>query len=384
MNKIKSLLVFVGLLLLSVSTSWAQATLTETTLSAAISDKAEQTFTVTSATGFSAGRIAYVDKEALRITAVSGTLITAVRGASGTRATTHASAATIYVGPANYFTTYDRAGSCTSTSELVLPVVNVSSGNIFQCTSSLWVIINSPGASATGLTALGPATAGDIDVGSATLPFDDIFIAGTSGTPATNNFRITGASTSGTRVITLPDATASLAPLVSPSFTTPAIGAATGTSLDLTGSLDVGVAGTTVGTVTFRNATTGVITLQPTTGALGTVAVTLPAADITVSGATAAECGTAAACSPTTLGATPNILIGSVALSSGTPSTVTVTALSPAYTSTATYHCATTPVGNTAAIAAGGVAITYVSGSSFTLTGPNSVSTVIDYVCIGN
>ena len=42
-------------------------------------------------------------------------------------------------------------------------------------------------------------------------------------------------------------------------------------------SLTVGVAGTTVGSVAFKNATSGTITLQPTTGALGTVTATLPA-----------------------------------------------------------------------------------------------------------
>jgi hypothetical protein len=60
-------------------------------------------------------------------------------------------------------------------------------------------------------TALLPDAAAADDFGSATLPFKDIFLAGSSGTPGTNNFKITGASTSGTRVITLPNATATLA-----------------------------------------------------------------------------------------------------------------------------------------------------------------------------
>jgi hypothetical protein len=55
-------------------------------------------------------------------------------------------------------------------------------------------------------TSLLPGAAGGINLGSGTLPFGDIYLAGTSGTPATNNFKITGASTSGTRTITLPDA----------------------------------------------------------------------------------------------------------------------------------------------------------------------------------
>jgi hypothetical protein len=54
-------------------------------------------------------------------------------------------------------------------------------------------------------TALLPDAAAADDFGSATLPFKDIYLAGSSGTPGTNNFKITGASTSGTRAITLPD-----------------------------------------------------------------------------------------------------------------------------------------------------------------------------------
>ncbi len=55
-------------------------------------------------------------------------------------------------------------------------------------------------------TSLLPGVAGSINLGSGGLPFGDVFLAGASGTPGTNNFRLTGASTSGTRVITLPDA----------------------------------------------------------------------------------------------------------------------------------------------------------------------------------
>jgi hypothetical protein len=55
-------------------------------------------------------------------------------------------------------------------------------------------------------TTLLPGAAGTINLGSGTLPFGDMYLAGSSGTPGTNNFRITGTSTSGTRTITLPDA----------------------------------------------------------------------------------------------------------------------------------------------------------------------------------
>ena len=48
--------------------------------------------------------------------------------------------------------------------------------------------------------------------------------------------------------------------------------------------LTLGVAGTSVGSVAFKNATSGTITLSPPTGALGTVTVTLPAATTTLLG----------------------------------------------------------------------------------------------------
>ena len=42
-----------------------------------------------------------------------------------------------------------------------------------------------------------------------------------------------------------------------------------------------------------------------------------------------------------------------------------------------------TPNGTTAAVAAGGVAINKTGASTMTLTGPNTVTTVIDYTCYG-
>lgn len=112
------------------------------------------------------------------------------------------------------------------------------------------VTVTIPGASAGATTALDnlasvalntallPATAASIDHGSATKPFKDIYLAGSSGTPGTNNFKITGASTSGTRTITLPDASVTLASLTgtetltNKTLTTPNIGVATATSVN--------------------------------------------------------------------------------------------------------------------------------------------------------
>jgi hypothetical protein len=59
-------------------------------------------------------------------------------------------------------------------------------------------------------TSLLPGTAGAIDLGSAAKPFRYIFMAGDSGTPASNNFKFTGTATAA-RTITFPDLTGTAA-----------------------------------------------------------------------------------------------------------------------------------------------------------------------------
>lgn len=150
------------------------------------------------------------------------------------------------------------------------------------------------------------------------------------------------------------------------------------------GTASLGTAGSVVGTLTMANGTSGTVTVTPTTGALGTRTVTIPAADFTVSGLRTFECGTTSTCANTAASTGNWAFIGSVALGSASPSVVTVSGFSPAFTSTATYTCTAVPEGATAAIAAAGVAITKTSASSVTFTGPNTVTTVIDYRCEGH
>ncbi|HSX53226.1 MAG TPA: hypothetical protein VLF90_02570 [Patescibacteria group bacterium] len=59
-------------------------------------------------------------------------------------------------------------------------------------------------------TSLLPGNAGTVLLGSGTLPFGQLYLSGTSGTPGTNNFLITGVSTGGLRTITIPDASGTL------------------------------------------------------------------------------------------------------------------------------------------------------------------------------
>ncbi len=54
---------------------------------------------------------------------------------------------------------------------------------------------------------LQPSSPGGLSLGVSTLPFSDLYLSGSSLTPATNRFQITGISTGGLRVITLPNET---------------------------------------------------------------------------------------------------------------------------------------------------------------------------------
>lgn len=94
---------------------------------------------------------------------------------------------------------------------------------------------------------------------------------------------------------------------------------------------------------------------------------------------TLVDCGTTTTCANTAT-TSGRVIIGAVALSSGTPSTATVTGISPAFTSTATYRCAiteaTTATNNL-------LKIVNTSSSSFTITGPNTLTDTISYVCAG-
>ena len=96
---------------------------------------------------------------------------------------------------------------------------------------------------ASGLNTTGgllPIIAGTGNIGSATFPVADIYLAGTSGTPGTNNFKFTGASTGGLRTITLPDNSVTVNAAADISGTTLASNVVT-SSLTAVGTLATGV-----------------------------------------------------------------------------------------------------------------------------------------------
>lgn len=133
-------------------------------------------------------------------------------------------------------------------------------------------------------TALLPDAAAADDFGSATLPFKDIFLAGSSLTPGTNNFQLTGASTSGTRVITLPDATDTLVgkattdTLTNKTYDT----AGAGNSFSINGTAITAVTGT--GSVVLATSPTLVTPALgvATATSINKVAITAPATSATL------------------------------------------------------------------------------------------------------
>lgn len=115
-------------------TAQAQTLLNQTTLAAAITSTTLTTIAVTSATGFAVNNIMYSDREAMRITAINGTLINVVRGASGTPATTHLTLAPTFQGSPSAFTSADvtLSGSCTAANTYA-PTINTRFGDRYMC-----------------------------------------------------------------------------------------------------------------------------------------------------------------------------------------------------------------------------------------------------------
>ena len=139
---------------------------------------------------------------------------------------------------------------------------------------------------------------------------------------------------------------------------------------------------TKVAIISTSSATTGTNTtlaINSTSGRL----ISFPDASFTVSGAKATECGTAAgACAGTNIGTTVKIIRGTATATSGTPSTVSITGITPVFTATTTVSCFAedvTNVANVFQVLTGG----YISTSAVTFTGPASVTDVIRWTCIG-
>jgi hypothetical protein len=148
--------------------SWAQTAITSTTLSAALG-QSDTRMLVASATGIapsvSNAQGAVIDREYVGLRSNNGTTVEILRGANGTRATGHASGATVWIIYPRAAFAYVPSGSCTRTNLEFVPFI-VSGGeggqshygDLYDCLGSQWVQVNAPGAAVIGSTVASATT----------------------------------------------------------------------------------------------------------------------------------------------------------------------------------------------------------------------------------
>jgi hypothetical protein len=400
-------LLAIAMLFASLPAYGQTVSLTGTTLSAAVAST-DKSICLTATTGVNVpgvgtlGSGIYIASgglEYMRIRSVTAASASCFNVTRSDNPIGHPTGATVYIGDPFNFKEYGQAGTCVTATMPVRPWIDTLHGNIYDCVSSLWQVVNGPAAYNVGLTALGPTAAGTVDVGSTTYSFRNVYLAGSSNTPGTNYFKITGASTSGMRTITLPDASDTVVGLVAvqtltnKTLTSPVVTTPTITSAAITTDLHSTTAGiSTLGTTALPFATLylGGASGTPATNQFlmtgtstsGVRTITLPDASITVSGAVAQTCASSATCAATNIGPTLKVVTGIGLLVTGSPSTFAVTGMSPAFSAAADYTCVaqdvTTVANNIGVLTAG-----YVSGSAVTFTGPNTNTDTFRYTCIG-
>jgi len=207
----------------------------------------------------------------------NGTAISAVTVGSGLSfdGTTLSATGTGNPGGSNTQVQYNNAGAfggiTGATTDgtsltLVAPVLGTpASGTLTNCTGYTVGNISGLGTGVATALAVNTGTAGAFVVNGGAL-----------GTPTSG----TVTNLTGTASININGTVGATTPTTGV-FTTLVAGSAT--------SLLLGTAGSAVGSIGFRNATSGTITLAPTTGALGTVTLTLPAITDTIATLTASQ-----------------------------------------------------------------------------------------------
>ncbi len=155
-NRLVSCLLLAVLVVAFSQNSRAQATLPSTTLSAAVTTTTSAAVvSVAAATGGSPtitinknSTFLFVDRELMAVTGVdsTGKILNVTRGYGGTLAQTHASGATVFFGPSTYFVGGVQrtpvglyAGSCTRGNQIVQPIINVISGEVYDCQGGQWL-----------------------------------------------------------------------------------------------------------------------------------------------------------------------------------------------------------------------------------------------------
>lgn len=211
----KNLLRFCGALLLvalGATGVSAQTTIDQTTLSAAITTTNANVIVLASVTctgctfsGANGGTLIYTASgEAMRVAGsyTSGTTVPVMRGTDGTKASTHPSGELVFVGAGTRFggtpqgingvtigvdSNGDPGGSCTRTSILYIPYINLSKGRVWDCVNSLWVL-------------------GFTDPGAAPGVIGRTAVANTNYTILNTDYIVTFSSITGAKTLTLPSA----------------------------------------------------------------------------------------------------------------------------------------------------------------------------------
>lgn len=127
----------------AASPLYAQTTLNSTTTSAAVT-KFGQIVPLTSVTNIAAKDGLFIDREFMRVQSCDTVALTCTvtRGQQSTSARVHASGAVVWTGPYQRFSLFDNVGTCAAPAltEEYLPHINITTGNIQQCSSGEWVM----------------------------------------------------------------------------------------------------------------------------------------------------------------------------------------------------------------------------------------------------
>ena len=127
----------------------AQVTLSQTTLSAAVTSTSQRTIQVASGAAITApappgttSTQLYIDDEMLDVEAVQGNLIVVRRGVNGTRSRSHVAGANVYILPANLGAAiaYPLGGSCLAGTYPANPMIDYVDSYVFQCVSGQWAL----------------------------------------------------------------------------------------------------------------------------------------------------------------------------------------------------------------------------------------------------
>lgn len=214
MRGFKKILAALGLILALALPGLTQTATTTTSLSQAVSSASATRIVVASATGFAAGNICYLNREAMRINAVTGTNIDVMRGQYQTKAAAHPAYSTIWVGPAGgaspfRFDDPNEGSAVTASTQSYLPQINVRNGKLWSVVGSTWMEGNN--FTVTTNYGLSPAIWSDCPLDKmikdpAYGVYDGDDFSGSSGSPVTtlHKYTFSGANGTFTQVAAIP------------------------------------------------------------------------------------------------------------------------------------------------------------------------------------